>query len=92
MADGEYHVASFVVRTRPENADSVASHINSMTGLEVHTQQDGKLVVTAEGSNAREMAEMATSLEQVEAVIAVAPVYHEYTNENDVAGPEPRDK
>ena len=92
MADSQYHVASFVVRTRSENADSVASQINSMPGFEVHTQQDGKLVVTAEGGNARDMAEMATSLGQVEAVIAVAPVYHEYMQENEVAGPESRDE
>jgi nitrate reductase NapAB chaperone NapD len=78
MAESEYHVASFVVSTRPEHADQVTEHINSMSGLEVHAGQSGKLVVTAEAQNVRELADVIGILEQVDSVIAVAPVYHEY--------------
>jgi nitrate reductase NapAB chaperone NapD len=79
MADSEYHVASYVVSTQPEHAARVAEHINSMTSLEVHAVQEGKLIVTAEARDTRELAEIMGSLEQVDSVIAVAPVYHEYT-------------
>lgn len=78
MTEGEYHVASFVVSTKPEHADQVTEHINSMPGLEVHAGQSGKLVVTAEAQNVRELADVMGTIEQVESVIAVAPVYHEY--------------
>jgi len=79
MAKSEYHVASFVVSTKPEHADQVTKHINSMPGLEVHAEQSGKLVVTAEAQDVRELADVMGTLEQVDSVIAVAPVYHEYT-------------
>jgi len=85
MADGEYHVASFVVRARPEDAAGVADRIDSMDGLEVHVEEQGKLVVTAEAGNVRELAEFTASLEQVESVIAVAPVYHEYLGAAEAA-------
>ena len=78
MAEREYHVTSFVVSTRPEHGARVAGKINSMPGLEVHAEQQGKLVVTAEAYSVGELAELADSLEQVDSVIAVAPVYHEY--------------
>jgi nitrate reductase NapAB chaperone NapD len=78
MAEGEYHVASFVVSTKPEHADQVTEVINSMSGLEVHAGQSGKLVVTAEAKNVRELADVMGTLEQLDSVIAVAPVYHEY--------------
>ncbi len=80
MADNEYHVASYVIRTRPEDGGSVAERINGMPGLEVHVEQQGKLVVTAEAHNVRELAEFATSLGDMGGVISVAPVYHEYEN------------
>ena len=85
MADAEYHVASYVVSTRPEAADEVAKRINLMPGLEVHACSDGKLVVTAETDNVRILADVAGRLEQVDSVIAVAPVYHEYTRAEEGA-------
>jgi nitrate reductase NapAB chaperone NapD len=48
-----------------------------MPGLEVHVEQQGKLVVTAEARNVRELAEFAISLQDLGGVISVAPVYHE---------------
>jgi len=87
MAEGEYHVASFVVSTHPECWSRVAKHINSMRGLEVHVEQQGKLVVTAEAGNVRELAKVVESLEVVDTVITVAPVYHEYSGAEESAAP-----
>ena len=78
MAEAEYHVASFVVSTKPEHVDQVTEHINSMPGLEVHAEESGKLVVTAEAEDVRVLADVMTALQQVDSIIAVAPVYHEY--------------
>lgn len=80
MPEREYHVTSFVVSTRPEHGPRVAAKINAMPGLEVHAEQQGKLVVTAEAHSVGALADLASSLEQVDSLIAVAPVYHEYTS------------
>ena len=85
MADEEYHVASFVVRTRAEDAVRVTNSIHSMAGLEVHAGEQGKLIVTAEAANVRELADCVATLEQLEAVVSVAPVYHEYLSAADAA-------
>jgi nitrate reductase NapD len=89
MADDEYHVASYVVRTHASQGPEVAKRINSMPGLEVHSEQQGKLIVTAEASNVRELADFTANLEQVISVIAVAPVYHEYTDGKERADSMP---
>jgi len=91
MTHGEYHVASYVISTRPEHAKQVAAHIAAMPGLEVHAAQEGKLVVTAEADNVRQLADIAGDLGQVDSVIAVAPVYHEYSAAEDRASVTPRD-
>ena len=56
MEKDEYHVASFVVRTRPEDAAMVAARISLNMGLEVHASEQGKLVVTAEAGSTRGLA------------------------------------
>lgn len=83
MDKAEYHVASYVVRTQPEDGPTVAEHINSMRGLEVHAEEQGKLVVTAEASNVRTLAELTSILEGVDSVVTVAPIYHEYSRAGD---------
>ncbi len=92
MADGEYHVASYVIRTRPEHAKQVAAHIGAMPGLEVHAAQEGKLVVTAEARDVRQLADIAGDLGLVDSVIAVAPIYHEYSGAEDRASVTPQDE
>lgn len=84
MREPEYHVASYVVRTRPQDASALAQKIEAMPGLEVHVSEQGKLVVTAEAGGARELAELTAQLERLEAVVTVSPVYHEYTRGDDL--------
>jgi len=59
MYEPEYHVSSYVVRVQPEDGQSVSRAIASFTGLEVHAEEDGKLIVTAAAENVRELADMA---------------------------------
>ena len=92
MADREYHVASYVVRTRPDDAPKLAEEIGSIEGIEVHAAEAGNLIVTAEADNVRRIAELADELETLKRVIAVAPVYHEYSSAEEAAAQVPRDK
>jgi nitrate reductase NapD len=81
MPESEYHVASYVVRTRPEDAAWIAEQINCVPGLEVHASEQGKLIVTAEAESTRQLAELGGALELMDAVLQVSPVYHEFTQE-----------
>ena len=83
MSDSEYHVSSFVVRSQPEDGTDVAASIDSIDGLEVHVEEDGKLIVTAEAANVRELADLSDVLQQTEKVISVSPVYHEFSNDKE---------
>lgn len=83
MSEVEYHVASYVVLTRPENAARIADQINQVPGLEVHASEKGKLIVTAEAENTAKLADLAGVMELMDLVLQVAPVYHEFTREPD---------
>lgn len=79
MSEVEYHVASYVVLTRPENEASIADQINQVPGLEVHATENGKMIVTAEAENTGKLADLAGVMELMDLVLQVAPVYHEFT-------------
>jgi nitrate reductase NapD len=87
MAESEYHVASYVVTTKPDLAGALAEEINALTNMQVHACENGKLVVTAEAGSQGELADMAGILEQLETALVVSPVYHEFmtrpTNNQD---------
>jgi len=55
MSEGEYHVSSFVVRVKPQDGHFVSNIIKAIAGPEVHAEEDGKLIVTAEAGNVREI-------------------------------------
>lgn len=92
MAEPEYHVSSFVVRTRPEDGALAVAKLTELDGIEVHAEEDGRLIVTAEAGNVRRLAELASSIEEIETVMTVAPIYHEFSTERDAVQPESRDK
>ena len=74
----EWHVASYVVTTQAEHAEAVTRRINALPDMEVHAGENGKLVVTAEAATQGQLADMAGTLGQLEAVLIVSPVYHEF--------------
>jgi len=87
MSEGEYHVSSFVVRVRPEDGQSVSNIITAIAGLEVHAEEDGKLIVTAEARNVKELADLSKVLEETDKVVSVAPVYHEFSSDRESTTP-----
>jgi nitrate reductase NapD len=89
MTETEYHVASFVVYTRPEFGAEVEGSINALPGMEVHARENGKLVVTAEGERLNQLADLISTLNTVEGVVTVAPVYHEVATGDTTAGHTP---
>ncbi len=92
MPEIEYHVSSFVVRVRPQDGPSVSGAIQSVAGLEVHAEEEGKLIVTAEAGNVSELARLSAVLEETDKVISVAPIYHEFSSDGESATPVPPDE
>lgn len=76
----EYHVASFIVQTFPENLVLLSEKLSALPGVEVHGANNGKLVVTAEGSSSGEIAALNLEIADMDEVLMVAPVYHQYDN------------
>ncbi|MGI9289717.1 MAG: chaperone NapD [Gammaproteobacteria bacterium] len=92
MADTEYHVASFVVHAYQDQTAEITAALNSMAGVEVHTEHQSKLVVTAEAESVQGLTELNDAIQLLDGVVAIAPVYHEFTDDPDAALPDPSSK
>ena len=92
MAENEYHVSSFVVRVRPQDGPSVSGVIQSVAGLEVHVEEEGKLIVTAEAGTVGELAKLSAVLEETDKVMSVAPIYHEFSSDGESTTSVPPDE
>jgi nitrate reductase NapD len=85
MANDEYHVASYIVRARDADPAPRAA-IAALPGVEIHAQENNRLIVTAEASHVGELAKTFDAMQSLPGVLAVSPVYHELFNENEGAG------
>lgn len=73
----QLHIASFIVRARPELADAVAARIARAPGTEIHAVADGKVIVVVESASEREIADRMDDLRNQPDVLMVSLVYHE---------------
>jgi nitrate reductase NapD len=71
------HIASVIVRTRPEIAGAFAHRIASMPDTEVHAVEDGKIIVVLEADSERVLADRIDELRQDPWVLFVNLVYHQ---------------
>jgi len=92
MAEDEYHVSSYFVRVKPQDGPAVADVIQSVTGLEVHVEEEGKLIVTAEAGNVSDLAKLSAVLEETDKVMSVAPIYHEFSSDGESTTSVPQDE
>ena len=79
------HIASVIVRARPERAELLASRIAAMPGAEVHANQDGKIIVVLEASSERALADHMDSLRNDPDVLMVSLVFHQMDAEVEPA-------
>jgi nitrate reductase NapD len=70
------HFASLIVRTRPENALTLAERINS-PGCEVHAVEAGRIIVVLEAASERALADRMEELRSDPDVLLVSLVYHQ---------------
>lgn len=71
------HIASLVVRARPDLAAEVAGRIAAAPDAEVHAIEDGKIVVVLEAATERSLADRMDELRQEPGVLLVNLVFHQ---------------
>ena len=73
------NISGVIVHARPEQLVAVRGRLTDIAGVEVHAAtDDGRLIVTVEEANDRQLADTVLSLQQVPGVLAASMVYHEY--------------
>ena len=78
----EYHVCGVLLMSRPELAAGVAEALNGMPGVELHANQEGRMVVTVEGRDYGQCADMITELATLDGVASSSLVYHQIDTES----------
>ena len=73
----EYHVCGVLLMSRPESAALVERSIDEMSGVEIHANEGGRMVVTVEGEAYEECANLITELSTLKGVASSSLVYHE---------------
>ena len=78
----EYHVCGLLLMSRPENAATVEQALQTMSGVELHANDGGRMVVTVEGEAYGECADIMNQLATLRGVASSSLVYHQVENES----------
>ncbi len=82
------NISGVLVHSRPETSAAVKQRLLAFDGVEVHAIADnGKIIVTVEEKDSRQMADTVMDIQNVEGVISAALIYHHY--EDDALLDEP---
>ena len=75
----EFHVSSLVVLTQPALRHQLAQQIAVLDGAEIHAvSEEGKLVVTLEGSSQRPIMAAIDAIQAMPGVLSAALIYHQF--------------
>ena len=70
------HIASFIVRARPEIAAAVAARLAATPETEVHAVEAGKIIVVVEAASEGALADRMDEMRHDPDVLMVSLVYH----------------
>ena len=73
----EYHVCGLVLMSRPGRSPIVLQAIGEMPGVELHANDGGRTVVTVEGDEYCQCADVLGELVTLDGVAASSLVYHQ---------------
>jgi len=76
------HIASLIVRARPEVAADLASRIALKPDAEVHAVDGGKIIVVVESPSERGLADFMDELRNEPDVLMVSLVFHQMDDED----------
>ncbi len=72
-----WHIASLVVRCRPEQAEALRQRLDDSSEFSVRGAEQGRLVVLVEGENEYQLADRLAELRALPGVLAADLVHHE---------------
>lgn len=84
----ELHIASLLVHVRPGRLGAVRAALSGTEGVEIHAEQDGKLVVVVEGPHEGWIADRMTEMQLMDGVLSAVLVFH-HAEAADEAAPHP---
>lgn len=73
------NISGVLVRSYPENSQSVQQALALMEGVEVHgSNEDGRIVVTVEQETAGQMSDLLVLMHDVPGVLSTSMIYHQF--------------
>jgi nitrate reductase NapD len=82
-----YNVCGVLVMVAPQRAAEVEAALSAMEGVEIHANQNSRLVVTVEGPNDRDFANRINAFSDIRGVLSTSLVYHEIDTEDFISEP-----
>ena len=77
--NGECHISSLVVHSRPDRVSAIIERIRAIEGVEIHGgQETGKLIVTLETETEDQVVERINAIQLLEGVLAATLVFHHF--------------
>jgi len=82
------NISGVLVYAQADKADAVTKALTEFDGVEVHANDQGKLVVTIEDENTGALADRVIQFQDLPSILSVAVVYHhDEGNEDELIDP-----
>ena len=76
------NISGVLVYAKQDKADAVSQILSEFDGVEVHANENGKLIVTIEDEHTGALADRVIQFQDLPNILSVAVVYH-HDEEND---------
>jgi nitrate reductase NapD len=78
------NITGVIVRAWPEHLAAVQAQLRDQPGVEIHAvTADGRLVVTVEDANDRQLADRIMNFNDMQGVLSAAMIYHHYDSDQE---------
>ena len=77
-----FNICGMVVRSRDNRTDDVRSALLAIPGVEIHSAESGRMVVTVEDESYRKVADNINSIQYIDGVVSASLVY-QYSDQQD---------
>lgn len=76
-------ISGVIVRSYPEQIQSVSDELIQIEGVEVHgNNDDGRIVVTVEQETAGQLSDLLTRMQNLPGVLSTSMIYHQFEETN----------
>ncbi|MGB5226524.1 MAG: chaperone NapD [Arenicellales bacterium] len=77
-----FNICGMVVRSRDNRADDVRASLLAIPGVEIHSAETGRMVVTVEDESYSKVADNINSIQYIDGVVSASLVY-QYSDQQD---------